>query len=108
MKLESNHRLPLVTREDLNMAMICFDETEKPASEESESVIYVYEMVRVPFPYDYASIVSAIINDHYSNDRMQAIINNHLLEANDEHEEEFREMQAWRAHAKEIGHLICD
>lgn len=105
MKLESNNRQELVTREDTNTAMICFDESEKVME---DGIIYVYEMVRVPYPYTYSSIVSAIINDRYSNDQMQAIINNHLLEANDEHEAEFSAMQAWRAHAKEVGHLVCD
>lgn len=106
MKLESNNRLDLVTRDSINSVMICFDEVEHTFENET---LYEYNMVRVPFPYDYSIIVSAIINDRYSSDRMQAIINNHLLEINDsEHEAEFNEMQAWRAHAKEIGHLVCD
>ena len=108
MKIYSNNKQELVTRESISSVMICFDEVIKPGEEEG-TTIYEYDMVRVSFPYDYSSVVSAIINDRYSNDKMQAIINNHLLEMNDsEHEAEFNEMQAWRAHAKEIGHLVCD
>lgn len=49
----------------------------------------------------YAQLVAAIVQSRYSNDDMQAIINNHLLEDGDtEHEAEWSAMQAWRAEAK--------
>lgn len=48
----------------------------------------------------YDEIVSAIIRDKYSNDKMQAIINNHLMEPDEEHIKEFQEMQEWRKFAK--------
>ena len=49
---------------------------------------------------DYGSIVSAYINNKYSSDSMQAIINNHLL-GDDDHEAEYEAMQAYRKKAKE-------
>ena len=51
--------------------------------------------------------VSAIINDKYNNNDMQAIINNHLLEPEDEeHEAQYQAMQEWRKHAKEIAKQV--
>lgn len=52
----------------------------------------------------YDGIVNAIVCDHYPADKMQAIINNHLLEGESkEHEAEFAEMQAWRVKAKSVA-----
>ena len=51
-----------------------------------------------------SQLVSAIIESRYPNDRMQAIINNHLLDDGDaEHEAEWNAMQAWRAEAKAMA-----
>lgn len=54
---------------------------------------------------DYGSIVSAIIDSHYSNDQMQAIVNNHLI---GEHEEAFEEMQQYRVYAKQTAKSIVE
>lgn len=54
----------------------------------------------------YDEIVSAIIRDKYSNDKMQAIINNQLLEPSEEHVKEFMEMQEWRKFAKSYAKEI--
>lgn len=52
----------------------------------------------------YDGIVNAIVCDHYPADKMQAIINNYLLESESkEHQAEFAEMQAWRAKAKRVA-----
>lgn len=56
------------------------------------------------FHFNYDSIVSAIIKQRYPSDRMQAVINNYLLDPEDEEiKREFQEMQAWRAFAKETA-----
>lgn len=49
---------------------------------------------------DYGSIVSAYINNRYTFDSMQAIINNHLL-GDEDHESEYKAMQEYRKKAKE-------
>lgn len=54
---------------------------------------------------DYGSIVSAIIDARYSNEQMQAIINNRLL---GEHEDEFTAMQAYRRYAKETARNVVE
>ena len=52
----------------------------------------------------YDGIVNAIVCDYYPADKMQAIINNHLLESESkEHQAEFAEMQAWRVKAKRVA-----
>jgi hypothetical protein len=53
---------------------------------------------------DYASIVSAIVNNEYDNDAMQAIINNYMLEPDDQEVKfEWETMQAFRAYAKVVA-----
>ena len=104
MKMTSDIRMPLVTRERNNV-LICFNEREMTID---DTVKYEYDSVRTKFPYTYSSIVSAIITDKYPNDVMQAIINNHLLGDDEEHEAEYQEMQAWRRTAKEVAKRITE
>ena len=55
-----------------------------------------------PAVLDYDSIVNAIISKEYSNDKMQAIINNYLLDqSNEDTTKEFNDMQAFRKKAKD-------
>lgn len=102
-----------------NVIRICFNikEIEQPVSDsmlESEGktakadkdteMVYSVCQVRIPQPIGYDTIVNAIISAAYPADKMQAIINNHLLEAdNAEHEQEFAEMQEWRKTAKSVA-----
>lgn len=105
MYLESNKKMPLKNREK-NTFLFCFDEKE---INRGGGVIYVYEAFRTPLSYNYSSLVSLIIREKYSDDKMQAIINNYLMEINDsEHKEEFLKMQEWRMHAKEIAKIIIN
>lgn len=105
MYLESNNQMSLKTREENNF-LFCFDEQIKN-NETNDSVIYAYEAIRTPLLYTYDLLVSTIIKDKYSDDKMQAIINNYLLnDGDEEHEEKFNEMQEWRKHAKEIAKEI--
>lgn len=56
---------------------------------------------------DYGAMVSAFVHGRYSDDEMQAIVNNHLLDDGDEeHEAEWTAMQAWRAEAKVLAKTI--
>ena len=102
MKMTSDNKMPLTQRER-NKVLICFNEREI----EIEGVTkWEYECVRVDFPYTYSSLVSAIIIDKYPSDVMQAIINNHLLGYDEEHEAEYIEMQEWRSLAKRVAREI--
>lgn len=64
-----------------------------------------YNTVTLPVGrYDRATVISAIIRQRYSDDEMQAIINNYLLDPNNsEAVVEFNEMQEYRKHAKNIA-----
>lgn len=76
------------------------------AGEEGQSDIWTAVEITMPVGVaDYSSIVSAIIDSHYSNDQMQAIVNNHLI---GEHEEEFEEMQQYRLYAKQTAKDIVE
>lgn len=55
-----------------------------------------------PAVLDYDSIVNIIISKEYPNDKMQAIINNYLLDpSNEDTTKEFNDMQAFRKKAKD-------
>lgn len=66
---------------------------------------YSWEQVSVPSTkWDYSGVVDALITHKYPIDKMQAVINNYLLDPNDEYAiSEFNAMQAWRKEAKEIA-----
>lgn len=82
----------------LRQYTIAFDVQEKDGS---------YEWSEVTFGLgepSYDEMVSAFIQGRYSNDAMQAIVNNHLLDDGDEeHEAEWTVMQAWRKEAKKMA-----
>ena len=67
---------------------------------------YRWESVTLdPGVWNYGAIVSAIIKERYSEDAMQAVINNYLLTPpTDEAVEEFNAMQLWRFFAKQVAH----
>lgn len=55
---------------------------------------------------DYGPMVTAIVRSRYSADDVEAIIlNNQKTDRSDDNEREFRELQAWRAQAKESARL---
>lgn len=86
------------TKRGVNYRAINFNITE---------VEYGYEWDSIELPairWDYAGIVDALIQYKYPIDKMQAVINNYLLDANDAYAiDEFNKMQAWRKQAKEIA-----
>lgn len=72
-------------------------------------IVFAAYVVRVEQPLSYDKIVNAIVSEAYPQDKMQAIINNHLLDADDEaNEAEFVEMQEWRKKAKTIAKQIIN
>lgn len=66
---------------------------------------YIYDQVEIEFnKWNYSGVVDALIQYKYPIDKMQAVINNYLLESsNEEYIVAFNEMQAWRKEAKEIA-----
>ena len=67
--------------------------------------VFVYEQVEIPAGrWEYSGVVDALVQFKYPIDKMQAVINNYLLDPNDEYAiSEFNAMQAWRKEAKEIA-----
>lgn len=65
---------------------------------------------------NYDRIVAAIVTDHYSSDAYQALIANYQMakdpeaeiseEKRSEYIQEYEDFQAWRAHAKEVAHIV--
>lgn len=66
---------------------------------------YEYEQAKLPYAsFNYSGIVDALVQHKYPIDKMQAVINNYLLDPNDAYAiDEFNKMQAWRKEAKEIA-----
>lgn len=66
---------------------------------------FEWESVEMPqTKWNYSGVVDALIQYKYPIDKMQAVINNYLLDANDAYAiEEFHKMQSWRKEAKEIA-----
>lgn len=100
----------IIVREEGDIVRVFFDiEKQKAETSKNGEVIVpdgmcTMENVDVFGTRTYDGIVNAIICDHYPADKMQAIINNHLLESESkEHQAEFAEMQAWRAKAKSVA-----
>ena len=100
----------IIVREEGDIIRVFFD-IEKMAYETSKDGEVIIpdgmcsmENVDVSGTRTYDGIVNAIVCDHYPADKMQAIINNHLLESESkEHQAEFAEMQAWRVKAKSVA-----
>ena len=100
----------IIVREEGDIVRVFFDiQKQKAETSKSGEVIVPdgmcsMENVDVSGTRTYDGIVNAIVCDHYPADKMQAIINNHLLESESkEHQAEFAEMQAWRVKAKSVA-----
>lgn len=100
----------------LHEPIVSENEPEGMHSETSQD-IYVCENVDVE-GRTYGDIVSAIVNDRYSADDVQALQANYI-EAKDpdsdldddkreEYLTEYAEFQAWRKHAKEVAATVVD
>ena len=66
---------------------------------------YEWEQVEISVgKWNYSGVVDALVQYKYPIDKMQAVINNYLLDPNDAYAiDEFNKMQAWRKEAKEIA-----
>lgn len=100
----------IIVREEGDIVRVFFDIQKQKAETSKDGEVIVpdgmctMENVDVCGTRTYDGIVNAIVCDHYPADKMQAIINNHLLESESkEHEAEFAEMQAWRVKAKRVA-----
>lgn len=100
----------IIVREEGDIVRVFFDIQKQKAETSKDGEVIVpdgmctMENVDVFGTRTYDGIVNAIVCDHYPADKMQAIINNHLLESESkEHEAEFTEMQAWRVKAKSVA-----
>lgn len=56
---------------------------------------------------DYGPIVSTLIRAHYSQDQVEAITQNYLVE-HEEHKQEFDDLQEWRAESKRIAKALLN
>lgn len=100
----------IIVREEGDIVRVFFDIEKLKAETSKNGEVIVpdgmctMENVDVFGTRTYDGIVNAIVCDHYPADKMQAIINNHLLESESkEHQAEFAEMQAWRVKAKRVA-----
>ena len=100
----------IIVREEGDIVRVFFDIQKQKAETSKDGEVIVpdgmctMENVDVFGNRTYDGIVNAIVCDHYPADKMQAIINNHLLESESkEHQAEFAEMQAWRVKAKRVA-----
>lgn len=69
--------------------------------------VYKAYVTRLERPATYERIVSAIVNDGYSTDEMQAVMNNYQQDSTkEEYAAAYNEMQAWRRKAKEVARAV--
>lgn len=84
-------------------------------NEDAKRTAFSAYVVRVEQPLERDKVIDAIVSAGYPSDKMQAIINNHLVNLatladggkldEDElaHEEEYKAMQEWRKKAKSVA-----
>lgn len=89
-------------------------------NEELKRTAFSAYVVRVEQPLERDKVIDAIVSAAYPSDKMQAIINNHLVNLatladggkldEDElaHEEEYKAMQEWRKKAKSVASDVME
>lgn len=105
-----DERPELVTGEG-EKVRLSYEVEEKTISTETESgkkavkrTVYEAYVTRLARPLTYERAVSAIVDDGYPSDKMQAVVNNYLLDPTDETAKaEMEAMQSWRALAKRVA-----
>lgn len=116
-----DHRPSLVEIEGKTI-LVCFDieerteEITKAEDKEGETetkTVYDCYAVRIAQPISKDKIVDAIVSTLYPSDKMQAIVNNHLLDSEDDedyedHEAEYKEMQTFRKEAKKTAKEVVE
>ena len=117
MKSESTVRAALLELYP-GLARINFNvvEEHREAEDGSRNTVYVYNMVEirrklpviVPFTQDdYPMLVSSLVRERYSEDDVEAILNNYLADP-EGHKADFDELQAWRVKAKEVAREVIE
>lgn len=89
---------------------VASEDGDDAAKVQTKTVFDCYS-VRIEQPISKDKIVDAIVSHVYPSDKMQAIINNHLLDSEDDedyevHEAEYKEMQALRKEAKQVAKQV--
>lgn len=89
-------------------------------NEDAKRTAFSAYVVRVEQPFERDKVIDAIVSAAYPSDKMQAIINNHLVNLatladggkldEDElsHEEEYKAMQEWRKKAKSVASDVME
>lgn len=89
-------------------------------NEDAKRTAFSAYVVRVEQPLEREKVIDAIVSAAYPSDKMQAIINNHLVNLatiadggkldEDElsHEEEYKAMQEWRKKAKSVASDVME
>ena len=114
MQIEYNyhHRKPqfVVSERYLGMIQYTINYSVEDISESENTQEYRYLTVELPPGVrDRGAVISAIIRQRYSDDEMQAIINNYLLDESDaEARQKFQTMQQYRQYAKSIANKFID
>lgn len=86
---------------------INFDyDTETKEVDGEEIEVLVFENVDIEGAVEYGKIVSAIVRDKYSQDKVEAILANG--EDTPEHKTELKDFKDWRVKAKQIAHVVMD
>ena len=110
---------------DVDVTEVSLGNTENKGDSKSKEVAatrsaYSAYVVRVAHPLGRDKVIDAIVSAAYPSDKMQAIINNHLVNLatladggkldEDElaHEEEYKAMQEWRKKAKSVASDVME
>lgn len=90
----------------MKQVIIYSDAHKESPEQEGQEESWIATAIIMPIgEFDYGAIVSAIIDCHYSNDQMQAIVNNYLI---GEGQDAFDAMQEYRKQAKALARKIVD
>jgi len=102
---------------DVDVAELPSGDTD---NEDAKRTAFSAYVVRVEQPLERDKVIDAIVSAAYPSDKMQAIINNHLVNLatladggkldEDElsHEEEYKAMQEWRKKAKSVASDVME
>ena len=110
----------VMTTQEGNLLRVYFDFHKEEVKDNEGNVVndpvqFSCQQVDVVGRHGYGDIVSAIVNDKYSPDQIQAVMFNYELakdddslisdEKREEYLSEYQALQEYRAHAKEIASL---
>lgn len=78
------------------------------STEMGEEQLYEYNAVAVTLDHeigedDYGAVVSAVVRAKYSEDSVEAIVQNYIASKTAEHKAEWQALQDWRATAKALA-----